>query len=422
MSFVRAERRKAKARILLAGPSGAGKSYSALLLAKGLCGRVAAIDTEHGSLANYDNLIDFDVDNMGAPFGPQAYIQRINEAQRAGYDVLIIDSITHEWSSPGGILDLKDKMPGANDYTKWGKLTPMHDAFIQAMLQCDMHVIATVRSKTAYTLEDRDGKAVPKKIGQAPQQRDGMEYEFTTVFDLQVDSNVASAAKDRTGLFRQSYEVITEETGKRIKAWLEGGSDAPVAAAPAVKAAAPAVKAETNGHNGQTVPDPALKDARNACRHLAKALSLDEDQFTAEISSFGDSLNDLDECGLINLSAHLESLLPKDEDQGNGSEAPQSVPETTSQETSQESESESEPQSAASEIGLNSNGTPLFKSKAEAVRAVKEMFEARGLTEVAQQAEWFRVHQYTAAPVAAQQIVNLERAYVELHSVEAVTL
>jgi len=143
--------------------------------------------------------------------------------------VLIIDSITHEWSSEGGCLDIKDKLPGANDWAKWSKVTPMHQRFIETMLQSPLHIIATVRSKTEWTLDENK----PKKIGTAPQQRDGMDYEFTLVFTVQAGNHVASVTKDRTAQFDGFLQVIDETTGKRISDWLGSGAEAPAPTAPA---------------------------------------------------------------------------------------------------------------------------------------------------------------------------------------------
>ena len=230
VTFERAQRRNAKARILLAGPSGAGKSYSALLLARGLAGNgghVAALDTEHGSLSNYDQLANFDVVNLAPPYSPQRYIEVIRAAEKAGYECLIIDSLTHEWSGQGGILDIGDKMPEKNSFTKWATLTPLHQSLIDAMLMSSMHIVATVRSKTEYVLQTNDkGKQTPTKAGMAPQQRDGLEYEFTITFDLRQEDHVALCSKDRTGLFGSSVagEIITTETGSRILDWLDGGA------------------------------------------------------------------------------------------------------------------------------------------------------------------------------------------------------
>jgi len=225
MGFVKAERKRAKARILIEGPSGSGKSYSALRLAKGLGGRIAAIDTEHGSLSMYSDVAPFDVLELSAPFSPDRYIAAIHEAEEAGYDVLIIDSITHEWSGEGGILDIVEKTPapGGNSFARWASVTPKHNRFIETMLQSPIHVIATTRSKTDWQLDDKK----PKKVGLAPQQRDGIDYEFTMVFTVQSGNHVASVSKDRTGQFDTYLQVIDEQTGKRIADWLGSGAEAP---------------------------------------------------------------------------------------------------------------------------------------------------------------------------------------------------
>lgn len=223
MAFTRAERKRAKARILIEGPSGSGKSYSAIRLAKGIGGKIAAIDTEHGSLSMYSDLGEFDVMELSAPFSPDRYCAAIREAEQAGYEVLIIDSITHEWSGEGGCLDIKDKLPGTNDWAKWAKLTPMHQRFIETMLQSPLHIIATVRSKTEWTLDENK----PKKVGTSPQQRDGMDFEFTMVFSVQAGNHVASVTKDRTAQFDGYLQVIDETTGKRIADWLGSGAEAP---------------------------------------------------------------------------------------------------------------------------------------------------------------------------------------------------
>ncbi|MBP7561428.1 MAG: ATP-binding protein [Armatimonadetes bacterium] len=233
MAFVKAERKRAKARVAFAGPSGSGKSYSALLFAKGLGGKIAAIDTEHGSLSMYSHLVDFDVCELDAPFSPERYIAMIHEAEKAGYDVIVIDSITHEWTGEGGILSAKDHMPGTNERDKWRQLTPKHDGFINAMLQSPCHVVVTMRSKTAYVeVEKQGGGKRYEKKGMEPQQRDGMEYEFTVMFDIDQDRHIASASKDRTTLFDGKYETITEKHGSTLREWLDSGAAPTQAAKP----------------------------------------------------------------------------------------------------------------------------------------------------------------------------------------------
>lgn len=273
MPFVKAERRRAKARILIEGPSGAGKSFSALLLAKGLGGKVAAIDTEHGSLSMYDNVADFDVMELGAPFSPRRYVQAIKEAEEAGYDVLIIDSITHEWTGEGGCLDILEKTPapGGNQWGRWATVTPQHNAFIEAMLQSGCHIIATSRSKTEYALDDKNK---PKKLGTAPQQRDGIDYEFTMVFSVQADSHVATVTKDRTGQYDGFLEQISEKTGKSISKWLNSGAEPVARPEPAPEPESPPEQAD---------PAEALKPLREQCRLKAKTLQLPGEAFLALI-------------------------------------------------------------------------------------------------------------------------------------------
>jgi len=228
--FKKAERKQARLRLALTGPSGAGKTYSALLLAKGIGGRIAVIDTERGSASLYAGMKDmpeFDVLELNAPFSPEAYIEAINEAEAAGYDICITDSLTHEWNGKGGILEIHDivtrtKAKG-NSYVAWADVTPRHNAFVDTILQSRMHMICTMRSKSDFVLaEDAKGKQVPKKVGLAPIQRDGLEYEFTAVLDVSLDGNFATASKDRTRLFLDPVK-LSEKEGERLRNWLESG-------------------------------------------------------------------------------------------------------------------------------------------------------------------------------------------------------
>ncbi|NVZ09762.1 ATP-binding protein [Allochromatium humboldtianum] len=229
--FRKAERRQAKLRLALCGPSGSGKTYSALLVARGLApdGQIALIDTERGSGELYADLTPYDVASLAPPFTPARYIERIQQAEQDGYDVLIIDSLSHAWTGEGGILDLHDKAAAAsrsgNSFMAWREVTPKHNQLIDTLLASDLHVIVTMRTKTAYDLIDDNGKKKPVKIGLAPVQRDGLEYEFTTVLDLSVDSHVATATKDRTGLFDGEHFVPTAATGEALRQWLDNGLD-----------------------------------------------------------------------------------------------------------------------------------------------------------------------------------------------------
>lgn len=228
--FRKAEKRKAKLRMALIGPSGSGKTYSALLVAMGLGGPIAMLDTEQGSGELYADLCDYDVARITPPFLPDKYIQAIGQAERAGYNVLIIDSLSHAWAGQGGLLEEVDRRKAGqkNQFAAWRDVTPMHNALVDAMLQSTCHIIATMRSKTAYDMQkDEKGNLKPVKIGLAPVQREGMEYEFTLVMDIENEKHVASPSKDRTRLFDGSYFVPTAETGQALREWLESGSEAP---------------------------------------------------------------------------------------------------------------------------------------------------------------------------------------------------
>lgn len=232
--FKPATRSTAKIKMALTGPSGSGKTLSALKLAAGLVpgGRIAVVDTENDSAALYSgDKYKFDTAVMHAPFQTEKYIQAIKAAEEAGYDVLIIDSLSHAWSGEGGLLWQKEQLDarGGNSYTNWAKITPKQEAFTTAILQANIHIIATMRSKQDYVLQDNGkGKQAPIKVGLAPVQREGLEYEFTIVLDIAMNHE-AQASKDRTGLFSGRLFKVTEEDGALIAKWLGGAAAIPEA-------------------------------------------------------------------------------------------------------------------------------------------------------------------------------------------------
>lgn len=232
MGFVRALRKRAKARIGLVGPAGSGKSMSALKLAYGIVGpegKIAVIDTEHGSASLYAHLCAYDVLELSAPFTAKKYLDAIKEAEKKGYDLLMIDSLSHAWAGPGGILEFVDNLVEVkNKFTAWREATPQHNSLVEAMLQSPMHIIGTMRAKTEYVItEDDKGKKVPKKVGLAPVQRESMDYEFTLVFDIDRDKHIAIASKDRTSIFDGFCERLEISHGEAIRDWLNTGIEAP---------------------------------------------------------------------------------------------------------------------------------------------------------------------------------------------------
>lgn len=236
MEFKQAQRKQAKLRLALASPAGGGKTYSALLIAKGLGGRIALIDTEHGSgslYADSPGMPAYEVLELSPPFSPQRYIEAIEAAEKAGFGVLIIDSLSHAWAAEGGVLDMQEaarlSSKSGNSWTAWREVTPKHNQLVEAMLQSPLHIIATMRSRQTYAQEEVEGeggkkKAVIKKLGLAPVQREGMDYEFTVVLDLSQE-HYATSSKDRTGLFDGQHFKPSEETGKKIGEWLNRGGN-----------------------------------------------------------------------------------------------------------------------------------------------------------------------------------------------------
>lgn len=227
MQLRKATRQKAKIRLGLSAVSGGGKTYSALLIAHGICqdwSKVAVIDTENMSADLYAHLGAYEVLTLQAPYSPERYIEALIACEDAGMGVIIIDSITHEWDGKGGILEISNQMSG-NNFTNWAKLTPRHQAFIDAILTSKCHIITTVRRKQDYEMSQENGKAKVQKVGMKEVTREGFEYELTVNMELDTNHNV-TVSKDRTGLFVGKPQFIpSENTGKMIAEWCESGID-----------------------------------------------------------------------------------------------------------------------------------------------------------------------------------------------------
>ncbi|HET7321208.1 MAG TPA: ATP-binding protein [Longimicrobiaceae bacterium] len=226
IQFKAATKKESKLRMGIVGPSGTGKTYSALRVAKALGGRVVVMDSEHGSASKYADEFTFDVFEPDS-FSPKVYIEFLREAAAAGYDVAIIDSLSHAWMGKDGALEMVDwaaKRNSGNSFAGWRDVTPLHNAMIEAILGARLHVIATMRSKTEYVVEeDSRGKKVPRKIGMQPVQRDGMEYEFDVVGDIDHDHNfIVTKTRCRTLKDAVIHEP-GEEFGETLLKWLSDG-------------------------------------------------------------------------------------------------------------------------------------------------------------------------------------------------------
>lgn len=226
MKLQQAKRSQVKLRLGLSGASGFGKSYSALLLAYGITNdwsKVAIIDTENNSASLYSHLGEFNVLTLEEPYSPERYIQAIKACESYSQEVIIIDSITHEWTGKGGCLQIHQQLGGR--FQDWAKVSPRHQAFIDAILQSNCHVITTVRRKIDYSLDmNSNGRTRVIKHGTKEITREGFEYELTANFELINDKHLAKASKDRTGLFMDKPEfVISSATGKKLIHWCNMG-------------------------------------------------------------------------------------------------------------------------------------------------------------------------------------------------------
>ncbi len=226
MNLQKAQRQQVKLRVGLSGPSGYGKTYSALLLAYGITGnwdKIAIIDTENNSASLYSHLGDFNVLPLKEPFTPERYIQAIQVCENSVIEVLIIDSISHEWSGKGGCLEIHEQLGGR--FNDWAKVTPRHNSFLDAIIQSKIHIITTSRRKVDYSLDqDSNGKTKVMKLGTKEIQREGYEYELTVNFEFLNDKHLVNVSKDRTGLFVGKPEfIISSNTGKLLKDWCNQG-------------------------------------------------------------------------------------------------------------------------------------------------------------------------------------------------------
>lgn len=221
-------------RIALDGPSGAGKTYTALMLMHELTGgNFCVMDTERGSASLYSDKFPFDSFEP-EDHNPETYIKVIKAAEE-GYKGIVIDSLSHAWNGKDGALELVDKAAkrtqAQNTFTAWRDITPLHNKLVDTIINSKIHVIATMRSKMEYVLEEvtRNGKTskVPRKVGLAPIQRDGMEYEFDLICDMDLDHNLI-VSKTR---FDTLDGVVLNKPGKDfvdlLRAWLGTTVSAP---------------------------------------------------------------------------------------------------------------------------------------------------------------------------------------------------
>jgi energy-coupling factor transporter ATP-binding protein EcfA2 len=228
-AFTKATKKAAKGRIAIDGPSGSGKTYTALTIAGVLGDRIAVIDTEHGSASKYADLFNFDTLNLHR-YSPQILIDALKAAGDAGYEVVVVDSLSHFWMGTDGMLEQVDKAAkraGGHGMSGWKEMRPVERQMVEALLAYPGHVICTLRVKTDWVEgENARGKRQMMKVGTKAEQREGLEYEFDLVASMDL-SNELTVGKSRCPAL--SGEIVDRpgiEFAKTFKAWLDDGETA----------------------------------------------------------------------------------------------------------------------------------------------------------------------------------------------------
>jgi AAA domain len=240
----KAQREKMKAIVGFIGCSGSGKTAGALLTAYGMMKeaypnlseeeiweKIGVIDTEHGRAKLYSNS-DFDGVRIGQflhidfdpPYSTERYNLAVHAMKQAGCEVIIVDSLSHNWQGEGGIVDKHANMQG-NSFQNWGKLSSETNDLIKTLTRNNVHIFATLRTKQEYVVEpNADGKMAPRKVGTKPVQKDEMEYEFMLNFSISID-HIAETSKDNTRMFEGNPIKLNPEVGRKLYQWLELGID-----------------------------------------------------------------------------------------------------------------------------------------------------------------------------------------------------
>ncbi|MBF7147068.1 AAA family ATPase [Bacillus toyonensis] len=283
-----AKREKIKAVIGFIGCSGSGKTGSALITAFGmmqeaypnlsaeeLWKKIGVIDTEHERSKLHVGLVYGEVRignflhiDFNAPYTTERYNQAVQVMKQAGAEVLIIDSLSHNWQGEGGIVETHGQMSG-NSFQNWGKLSSETNNLIKTLTQNNVHILATLRTKTEYVVEpDGNGKMAPRKVGTKPVQKEEMEYEFMLNFVIDID-HVAGTSKDNTQMFEGHPQKITAEIGRKLYQWLELGID---------------VKAEEENKRNNLIAQ--IKEIVNTSDDAAKMLSEIEFKTNQKLEDF----------------------------------------------------------------------------------------------------------------------------------------
>ncbi|WP_346293972.1 ATP-binding protein [Sphaerothrix gracilis] len=219
--FKKATKQQARLRLAICGASGTGKTYTALNVGQFLGANIALLDTEHGSASKYADRFNFDVCEL-TDFSPSSYIMALREAANADYDLIIIDSLTHAW-----YWELDAANSGKNSFTGWKEVRKLERALVDEMLSYPGHLIATMRTKTEWILEENErGKQAPRRVGTAPIQASGIEYEFDLAGELDYH-HILTISKSRCSELANTEHLNPgENLADRLLAWLDSGEPA----------------------------------------------------------------------------------------------------------------------------------------------------------------------------------------------------
>jgi hypothetical protein len=227
MQFVKATKKKLFGRFAIIGQTGGGKTYTGLAIASSMCNRLAVGDTEAKSASKYADIFNFDVLEL-EEFSPQNYINLIDTAEAAGYDGLLIDSLSHAWAGKGGALEMVDavakRQQSGNNFAAWREVTPWHNKLIDKMIRSKLHLFVTMRSKMEYVMEKGpDGRTTVKKVGLQPIQREGMEYEFDVVGDVDSEHTLVITKSRCPQLANKVFPMAGKDVAGIFKSWLDSG-------------------------------------------------------------------------------------------------------------------------------------------------------------------------------------------------------
>lgn len=264
----KAEKKQAKLRMAINGPAGSGKTWTSLEIATGLGKRILLIDTEGESSTLYADRFSFDIISMSEfgdnPFNPENFVEAIKAGEEAGYDVIVVDSLSHAWAGEGGALDLANKETlrsrSGNSFLAWRNVTPIHNKLINKILQSKSHIIATMRSKEKKVMEqDESGRNKVKTLGMEAVMRDGVNYEFTIVGDLDQEHNMIISKTRCAFLDKAVIPTPGQDLGRKLVEWLNNGEAVEQKKPPIVPTTKAAKEVRTN-NSEEEVPTQELVD------------------------------------------------------------------------------------------------------------------------------------------------------------------